>query len=189
MGLENSQKTHTHTQSLASTQTQPPDPLSLLGGIAHAEHPVSKVPVIPKGTVGTQKLLVVPGLKELLQEVVSVQAWVEVGRTGASASTVPHPISNPTHLQFWPHPQPSQSCPQPCLQRQLQPQSHSQQQSFLNPTFIPKFAPILSLTHIHFDSKTIPTPSSTPYPFSAVFPTQLLPKTHHQPQTWPQPCS
>lgn len=74
LDLENSQKTHTHThtESLASTHTQPPDPLGLLGGIAHAEHPVSKVSVIPKGTVGTQKLLVVPGLKELLQEVVSV---------------------------------------------------------------------------------------------------------------------
>lgn len=58
--------------SLASTHTRPPGPLSLLGSITHAEHAVGEVPVVPKSTVGSQELLVVPGLKKLLQEVVPI---------------------------------------------------------------------------------------------------------------------
>lgn len=75
--MENSPNTHTHTHSLgsslASAHPQALGPFHLLGGIAHAEHAVGEVAVIPKGTVGAQELLIVPGLKELLQEVVPVQ--------------------------------------------------------------------------------------------------------------------
>lgn len=45
----------------------------LLCGIAHAEHTVCEVPVIPKRTVSSQELLVVPRLQELLKEVIPVQ--------------------------------------------------------------------------------------------------------------------
>lgn len=57
---------------MASAHTQTPCPLGLLGGIAHAKHTVGEVTVIPKGAVGAQELLVVPGLKELLEEVVPI---------------------------------------------------------------------------------------------------------------------
>lgn len=71
-GLENSQHTHSLGYALTSTHTRSTGPLSLLGGIAHAQHAVGEVPVIPKSAVGAQELLVVPGLEELLQEVVPV---------------------------------------------------------------------------------------------------------------------
>ena len=63
---------HLLRYSLAPAHTQAPSALSLLGGIAHAEHAVGEVTVIPKGAVGAQELLVVPGLEDLLQEVVPV---------------------------------------------------------------------------------------------------------------------
>lgn len=73
MGLENlSMHACAHTQ----THTQPPGHLSLLGSIAHAEHAVGEVSVIPKSAVSAQELLVVPGLQELLQEIVPVQACI-----------------------------------------------------------------------------------------------------------------
>lgn len=57
-----------------SSQTQTCGPLNLLGSVAHAEHAVGEVPVIPESAVGAQELLVVPGFQELLQEIVPVQA-------------------------------------------------------------------------------------------------------------------
>lgn len=45
----------------------------LLCGVAHAQHPVGKVPVVTEGAVSSQELLIVPGLEKLLQEIVSVQ--------------------------------------------------------------------------------------------------------------------
>lgn len=45
----------------------------LLCGVAHAQHPVGKMPVVTESAVTSQKLLIVPGLQELLQEIVPVQ--------------------------------------------------------------------------------------------------------------------
>lgn len=45
----------------------------LLCGVAHAQHPVGKMPVVTESAVSSQKLLIVPGLQELLQDIVPVQ--------------------------------------------------------------------------------------------------------------------
>lgn len=45
----------------------------LLCGVAHAQHPIGKMPVVTKSAVSSQKPLIVPGLQELLQEIVPVQ--------------------------------------------------------------------------------------------------------------------
>lgn len=45
----------------------------LLCGVAHAQHPVGEMPVVTESAVSSQKHLIVPGLQELLQDVVPVQ--------------------------------------------------------------------------------------------------------------------
>lgn len=47
----------------------------LLCCVAHAQHSVGEVPVVPKCTVRSQELLIVPGLQKLLEEVIPVQTW------------------------------------------------------------------------------------------------------------------
>lgn len=49
----------------------------LLCGIAHAQHSVGKMPVITKCAVTSQKLLIVPGLQKLLEEIIPVQTFIE----------------------------------------------------------------------------------------------------------------
>lgn len=49
----------------------------LLCGIAHAQHSIGKMSVVPKCAVSSQKLLIVPGLQKLLEDVVSVQTFME----------------------------------------------------------------------------------------------------------------
>lgn len=49
----------------------------ILSGVAHAQHPVCEMSVVTKGAMSSQKLLIVPGLQKLLEEIVPVQAFVE----------------------------------------------------------------------------------------------------------------
>ena len=49
----------------------------LLGSIAHAQHSVGKMSVIAKCAVSSQKLLIVPRLQKLLEEIVPVQTFME----------------------------------------------------------------------------------------------------------------
>lgn len=49
---------------------------SLLCGITHAQHTVGEVSVITKCAVSPQKLLIVPRLQKLLQQIIPVQALV-----------------------------------------------------------------------------------------------------------------
>ena len=49
----------------------------LLGGIAHAQHSVREMSVVTECAVSSQKLLIVPRLQKLLEEVVPVQTFTE----------------------------------------------------------------------------------------------------------------
>lgn len=49
----------------------------VLCGVAHAQHAVGEMSVIPKCAVSSQKLLIVPRLKKLLEDVVPVETFVE----------------------------------------------------------------------------------------------------------------
>lgn len=53
----------------------------LLCGIAHAQHTVGKMSVVTECAVSSQKLLIVPGLQKLLEEIIPVQTFIEQFKT------------------------------------------------------------------------------------------------------------